>query len=154
MPADRPGFPAPRQGGLAVRPGLVLPESELEVRASRSGGPGGQNVNKVSTRVELRFDVRSSGVLTEEEKHRVRVRLAGRVSREGVLRVVSQRERSQARNLSVARRRLAELLGAALEIPKKRRPTRPHRTAQERRLQEKRRRSDAKLHRQRPREGD
>src|SRR5258706_1002570 len=100
---------APRRG-LFVREGLVIPESELEVRATRSGGPGGQNVNKVSTRIELRFDVAASTVLTDEEKQRLRTRLGNRTSGLGVLRVVSQRERSQSRNEAAARERLGGLV--------------------------------------------
>lgn len=143
-----------KRGGLVVREGLVLPESELEVRATRSSGPGGQNVNKVSTRIELRFDVAGSSVLSEEEKQRVRTRLANRTSRLGVLRVVSQRERSQARNETQARRRLVELLVEALAVPKRRRPTRVGAGARERRLQSKRRRSDAKRDRRAPADSD
>ena len=111
--------------GLPVRPGLVVPESEIEVRSSRSSGPGGQNVNKVSTRIEVRFDVEASSVLTPEEKTRLRRVLRTRMNRDGVLRVVSQRERTQARNALAARRRLAELLCAALAVPKRRRASRP-----------------------------
>jgi ribosome-associated protein len=137
------GAPPPA-GGLEVRPGLVLPEDELEVRATRSGGPGGQNVNKVSTRVELRFDVASSRVLDDEEKALVRARLAGRTSARGVLRVVSQRERSRARNEAAARRRLAELLAAALAVAPPRRATRPTAAARRRRSETKRRRAVVK----------
>jgi len=134
-------------GGLVVGPGLVIPESELEVRHSRSGGPGGQNVNKVSTRVEVRFDIVASDVLSPEEKRRLRSKLATRTSQVGVLRVVSQRERTQGRNEAMARCRLAELVAAALAQPKKRRATRPGRAARERRLQEKQRRAEAKRRR-------
>ena len=140
--------------GLYVREGLVIPEAELEARVSRSGGPGGQNVNKVNTRVEVRFDVVGSSVLSEEEKQRVRTRLANRTSRAGVLRVVSQRERSQARNEAEARRRLAELLAEALAVPKHRRPTRIGRAKRERRLQSKRQRSEIKRHRRVPTDAD
>jgi ribosome-associated protein len=142
---------APRTG-LEVRPGLVIPEAELEVRRTRSGGPGGQNVNKVSTRVELRFDIASSSVLDDEQKHRLRTLLRGRTSQLGVLRVVSQRHRTQPRNEMEARRRLAELVAAALEVPKARRPTRPSRTARARRVETKRRRSDLKRARRTPAE--
>ena len=140
--------------GLYVREGLMIPESELEARATRSGGPGGQNVNKVSTRVEVRFDVASSSVLSDAEKQRVRTRLANRTSRLGVLRVVSQRERSQARNEAEARRRLAELLAEALTVPKRRRPTRIGAATRERRLRSKRQRSEVKRQRLAPADSD
>lgn len=133
--------------GVAVQPGLVVPESEIEVRASRSSGPGGQNVNKVSTRIEVRFDVEASSVLTPEEKARVRLVLRTRMNREGVLRVVSQRERTQARNALAARQRLAELLAAALKVPKRRRPSRPTGRSKTRRRESKVRRSRLKQNR-------
>jgi ribosome-associated protein len=138
------------EAGLEIRPGLVIPESELEVRRTRSGGPGGQNVNKVSTRVELRFDIAASGVLDDEQKQRLREQLRGRTSQAGALRVVSQRHRTQTRNEMEARRRLAELVAAALEVPKQRRPTKPSRATQAHRVASKRRRSDAKRARRRP----
>lgn len=133
--------------GLRVRAGLVIPKWELEVRRTRSGGPGGQNVNKVSTRVELRFDVQGSSVLTDEQKRLVRQRLAKRVSAAGVLRVVSQSHRTQSGNEREARRRLAELLRTALHTPRQRHPTRPTQMSRMRRLEEKRRRSTLKRRR-------
>jgi ribosome-associated protein len=143
-----------RQRGLRVRPGFVVPESELVLRFTRSGGPGGQNVNKVATRVELEFDVAASSVLAAEEKTRVLERLGRRASRDGVVRVVAQRFRSQSRNEEDARERLAELLAAALAVPKKRRPTRRPVGSREARLETKRRRSQAKSRRRAPRDDD
>jgi ribosome-associated protein len=136
--------PTSRARGLTVRPGLVVPESELYVRRTRSGGPGGQNVNKVATRVEIEFDVEASAVLTADEKARIRVRLATRTSRAGVLRVVAQSERTQARNEAEARRRLAALLARALALPRPRRPTRPSSSSRRERLDAKRRRGAIK----------
>ena len=136
--------------GLEVQPDLVIPESELAVRRTRSGGPGGQNVNKVSTRVELRFDIAASSVLDADQKQQLRSRLRTRTSQLGVLRVVSQRHRSQARNEVEARRRLAELLAAALQVPKPRRPTRPSRALEARRVEAKRRRAVIKRARRAP----
>jgi ribosome-associated protein len=127
---------APR--GLFVRPGLVLPESELVMRASRSGGPGGQNVNKVSTRIELEFDVENSAVLTPDMKTRLRARLGRRLSGAGRLRVVAQRWRSQARNAEDARERLVAVIVAALAEAKPRRATRVPARARARRLEAKR----------------
>jgi ribosome-associated protein len=121
-----------------------VPAAELQVRRTRSGGPGGQNVNKVATRIEIEFDVEASTALTSAEKERVRARLGGRLSRAGVLRVVSQSERTQARNEAEARRRLASLLSHALAVPRARRPTRPTAAARGARLDDKRRRGALK----------
>jgi ribosome-associated protein len=148
MPLDPPAAPAP--GGLVVRPDLVIPERELEVRRTRSSGPGGQNVNKVSTRVEVAFDVRGSSVLTEEQKQRLLLRLRSRTSRRGILRVAAQRHRTQSRNEAEARRRLAALVAAALEEARPRRATRPTRTSRLRRLDEKRQRGEIKRSRRGP----
>ncbi len=143
--------PEPR--GLVVRPGLAIPEGELHVRRTRSGGPGGQNVNKVATRIELEFDVAASRVLTPAQKQRILDRLAGRASAAGVLRIVAQSERTQSRNEAEARARLVALLVRALAVPKPRRPTRPTRASKEDRLEEKKRRSSVKRTR-RPRPED
>jgi ribosome-associated protein len=142
--------PGPLEPGLAVRDDLVIPEREILVRRTRSSGPGGQNVNKVSTRIELEFDLPGSSVLSDEQKQRLATRLRSRISRQGVLRVVAQRHRTQSRNEAEARRRLAELLAAALQEAKPRRATRPSGLARARRLQEKRRRAETKRTRQAP----
>ncbi len=122
----------------------MIPEPELTVRRTRSGGPGGQNVNKVATRIELEFDVAASTVLSPEEKARLRAKLGARMSAAGVLRVVAQSERTQARNEAEARRRLAELLARALAVPKPRRATRPTRAAKTERVLAKRQRGALK----------
>ena len=139
--------PEARPAGLVVQEGLVIPEGELEVRASRSGGPGGQNVNKVATRIELRFALGESTLFDAPTKARLVARLGRRVTTGGVLRVVSQRRRSRARNEAEARERLAELLRQALATPRPRRPTRPTRTGREKRLEEKRHRARQKRQR-------
>lgn len=138
------------EDGLRVRDDLLIPEVELEVRATRSSGPGGQNVNRVATRIELRFDVVASDVLSDEQKRRIRTRLRTRTSRAGVLRVVSQKHRTRAQNERAARLRLAELLREALHVQRARRPTRPTRASKTRRLEDKRRRSETKRGRRRP----
>jgi len=117
-----------------------LPPDELEYRASRSGGPGGQHVNTSSTRVELVFDLEASPTLTEAERTRARSRLRSRLDSDGRLRVVAQDERSQYRNRRLATERFCELMRAALAPPPPpRRPTKPTRAATEQRLEGKRR---------------
>jgi ribosome-associated protein len=119
----------------------------IEVRFSRSPGPGGQNINKTNTRVTLLFDLESCDVLTATEKARVRTRLRTRMSRDGPLRVVVHRERTQARNRAIAQDRLIELLSQAIRTRKPRRPTRPTPASRRRRLADKRKRSDLKRQR-------
>jgi ribosome-associated protein len=123
---------------LVVSHALTLPSAELAWTAVRSGGPGGQNVNKVSTKVELRFDLRHSVVLPASVKARLAAREGGRLDAEGRLLIVCDETRSQPRNLELARARLAELVRAALVKPKVRRPTKPTRASKERRLSAKR----------------
>ncbi len=132
---------------LTVNDDLVLPERELSYRTSRSSGPGGQNVNKVETKVTVLFDVATSSVLSDSQKERVRERLATRTSQAGVLRVVSQRHRTQAANKEAARDKLAELLALALERKKKRTRTRVPAKTRRKRLEGKRRRSELKRQR-------
>ena len=129
---------------IEIRDGLSIPEGEVWFTASRSGGPGGQNVNKVNSRVTLWFDVAASPSLSAEQKRRILTRLATRVSGEGVLRVVSQNHRSQAANREAAVNRLARLLREALEPVKLRWETRVPRAAKRLRLEEKKRRARIK----------
>jgi len=125
---------------------VVLPVSEIELRVSRSSGPGGQHAQKSSTRVEAVFDVEASSALTDVQKRRV-------ISRAGaVLRAVAQDERSQLRNRELATDRLVEKLRAALAVPRKRVATKPSAAARERRLEKKRRRSRTKALRRPPAE--
>ena len=116
----------------------------IERRFDRSGGPGGQHVNKVSTRVTLYFDFETSDRPSSAQKRLIRKRLGTRIAREGRLRVVSQRFRSQSGNRRAAEEKLIELLRAATHVARKRVPTRPSRASKERRLTEKRRRGDTK----------
>ena len=117
---------------------VVLPLAEVQLRFSRSSGPGGQHAQKSETRVEAIFDVEASNALTDTQKRRV-------LSRAGpVLRAVAQDERSQSRNRELATERLVAQLREALRVPRKRRPTKPTKAAVERRLDEKRRRSQVK----------
>jgi len=129
---------------------VSIPEDELVFTASRSGGPGGQHVNKVSSRVTLRFDLDASPSLTDGQKHRVRHRLATRVSRDGVLRVVCRSHRSQLANRREAIERFSELLRSALQRPRRRRKTGVPAAAKRRRLEDKKHRGELKRRRSGP----
>ncbi|HVP37648.1 MAG TPA: alternative ribosome rescue aminoacyl-tRNA hydrolase ArfB [Candidatus Saccharimonadales bacterium] len=145
-PDPRPGRGprGPRRGPLEIAPGRPLPVGELRFATSRSGGPGGQHVNKVETRVEVRWDLTRSPALSAAERARVIARLGRRVHPDGTLRAVSQRHRTQLANRQAACERLAAWVAEALRPPRPRRPTRPPAAAGERRLAAKRRRSELK----------
>jgi ribosome-associated protein len=129
---------------LRIDDGLWLPRAELGYRASRSGGPGGQHVNTSSTRIELLWDVGATPSLSEEQRARVMERLANRINSEGVLQLASSEHRSQAQNREAVTARFAEMLAAALVVPKKRRRTRIPRAAKEARLEAKKQRARTK----------
>jgi ribosome-associated protein len=132
---------------LRITNTLTIPLSELRFRFARSSGPGGQHVNRSATRVELSFDVASSPSLTEAQRERVLKALAPYIDSEGVLHLVSQTFRSQLRNREEVVERFRTLMHKAMRVPKRRRPTRPSRAVQERRLASKRRRSEIKRQR-------
>ena len=129
---------------IRVNQDLSISEEQLKFETSRSGGPGGQNVNKVASRVMLLFDVDRSTALSEDQKKRVRERLANRINKDGVLRVVSQQHRTQLANRRAAMDRFLELLVQALRKPRPRRPTKLPQASKRRRLEEKARRGQLK----------
>jgi ribosome-associated protein len=129
---------------IAVTSRISIDESELDESFVRSSGPGGQNVNKLSTAVQLRFDVRHSPSLPPEVRDRLE-RLAGsRLTRDGVLVIIAQQYRTQGRNREDALARLVDLIRRAAVAPVKRRPTRPTKASRERRIEGKKRRGDIK----------
>jgi len=137
---------------IAVTEGISIDEGELIETFVLASGPGGQNVNKVSSAVQLRFDVARSPSLSEEVRHRL-MRLAGsRLTKDGVLVITAREHRSQDRNRSEARARLADLIVRAATPPKPRRPTKPTKASKRRRLESKTIRSRLKSARARPRE--
>ena len=123
---------------------VSVPLAEVELRVSRSSGPGGQHANVTASRVEAVFDVEASTALSDIQKRRVIARVGPRLT------AVAQDTRSQARNRELALERLRDRLAAALAVPRKRRPTRPSRAADERRLEEKRQRAQRKQRRRPP----
>lgn len=129
---------------LRVNAGLALPLAEIELRASRSSGPGGQHANVTASRVEAVFDVTASRALDERQRARLLERLGP------VVTAVAQDARSQTRNRELALRRLAEKLAAALRVPRRRRPTKPTVASKRRRLDQKRQAGERKRDRRRP----
>jgi ribosome-associated protein len=129
---------------LQIGDGAAIPLDEIELRASRSSGPGGQHANVTASRIEAVFDVEASPSLTDAQRTRLLEKLGPKVT------AVAQDARSQARNRELALERLREKLEAGIRKPKRRRPTRPGRAARERRLEQKRRRSQRKAQRRKP----
>jgi ribosome-associated protein len=130
--------------GLPIREDLTLPLEEIELRTSRSSGPGGQHANVTASRVEAVFDVNASATLTDAQKARICARLGARVT------AAAQDTRSQHRNRELALERLARRLASALHVSRPRTKTRPTRASQRRRVESKRRRSETKRGRRRP----
>ena len=127
-----------------------IPEDELRFRAVRASGPGGQHVNKTSTKINLSWDVGQSGSLSDPDKRRVMEKLTNRIDAQGVLHVTSGGRRSQLQNREAAIRRLNELVTKALHVPKPRKRTRPPKRSKENRLAAKKKRSALKEQRKRP----
>ncbi len=134
----------PASDALGVTPTIAIPRGELEIRASRAGGPGGQHVNTSSTRIELRWNVRRTRALDDAQRDRVLAQLAARLDTDGGVRVVASEFRSQRQNREAAEARLVALVRQSLHVPKARKATKPSRAAKAKRLDEKRRQSQKK----------
>ena len=129
---------------LLVTAEVSIPRTELQFRATRAGGAGGQHVNTSSTRIELLWDLTGSTAVSDEQRQRLQTKLAGRLDSEGKVRVVASDRRSQQQNRQSAEKRLVEIVRGALAVPKKRRPTKPTRASKEKRLTDKTRRAERK----------
>jgi ribosome-associated protein len=135
---------------VEVAPGVTIPDADLSVAFVRSGGPGGQNVNKVSSAVQLRFDLAGTTALGPAVKQRLRALAGQRLTDDGAVLIFARTQRSQEQNRRDAERRLADLIRQALVEPRRRVPTRPTHGSRERRLDSKQRRGVTKLERRRP----
>ena len=135
---------------IVVTDSVRVPATALTMRAVRASGPGGQNVNKVASKVDLRVDLDAIEGLTDPARHRLRILAGRRLDAEGRLQITSQVTRDQTRNLEDAREKVRALVAAAMREPKRRRPSRPTAAARERRIESKKRRSTIKRLRGRP----
>jgi ribosome-associated protein len=129
---------------IPILPGVEVPENEIDFTASRSGGPGGQNVNKVSSKVTLRFNLDATNAFSADQRRRIRTRLSSRISKDGILQISSQRTRSQEFNREDVVARFVELIRMALHEDKTRVKTRATAASKEERLKEKKKRTTVK----------
>ena len=144
---DEADVAAPAPEGIDIAPGVRIPATELLMRAITGSGPGGQHVNRSATRIELRWNVRTSRALRDAQRARVMAKLASRLDGDGFLRIVAGEYRSQQQNRRAALERLAHAVSRALIVPPSRKATKPTRSSVERRLDDKRRRGDTKQQR-------
>jgi len=144
----------PESDSIEVGPDLKIPRAELGIRATRSGGPGGQHVNVTASRIELTWNVATSPSLTDEQRARLLERLASRLDGVGTLRLVESRRRSQYQNREAVLERFADVIAKALHRPPPRRKTRRTPASERERLKQKRRRADRKRRRARPLDED
>jgi ribosome-associated protein len=135
---------------MRINDELLIDESEIEIQTTTSRGPGGQHVNRSETRVVLRLNVMTSTSLSTEQRSTILRKLGSRISREGILQVAAEEHRSQLRNRELARERMIELLANALHRDRPRKPTRPTRASQHRRVDDKKRRGTVKQGRKKP----
>jgi ribosome-associated protein len=144
MTAADDGLLPPEPEAITVAAGVRIPVQEIELRGITGSGPGGQHVNRSATRVALRWNVRTTRALRDEQRTRVMQKLGARLDADGTLRIVAGEYRSQLQNRRAALERLVALISRALVVQAPRKPTRPTRGSVERRLDEKRQRSDTK----------
>ena len=135
---------------LHIQNGIIIPGHELEIQASLSGGPGGQHVNKTHSRITLRWYLESSESLSDSQRTYLRTRIVNRITNAGFLVVHCDKHRQQRRNIKGARQVLQGLIYTGLQRPKKRRPTRPTRSSQRKRVDNKKKRGDLKKNRRKP----
>src|SRR5262245_775142 len=135
---------------VRINDALTIPRSELEFRATRSGGPGGQHVNTSSTRIELTWNVLTSPSLDDAQRARILEKLPTRIDSSGVLRLTASSQRSQLQNREEVTERFAQIVAQALRIPKARKKTKPSKASKEARLKQKKRRSETKQRRRVP----
>jgi ribosome-associated protein len=139
---------------LIINDRIRIPDNEFQTAFARSGGPGGQNVNKVSSKAFLKWDITNSAALPDDVRQRFLARYGRRVTKEGLLQITSQRYRDQARNVEDCRLKLTEMILSIAVAPVKRKASKPSKGARQRRLNEKHLRSDRKESRRRPGLGD